>query len=381
MKEGKFFPLPEGPADLEHLWDQARLLDEASLPSWLTPECAAGYRQVCPAPWGNKVAEEEAALGEELEQLEAAGLIIDRHPAGHRAHQVYMAEPSKWDVWSIGLYTGESPFHLTPLPNGANPVLTRADVTDVPAVFVADPFMLRVGATWYMFFEVMNWRANKGEIGLAVSDNGADWSYQQIVLSEPFHLSYPHVFEWQGDYYMIPESYQAGSIRLYKAGKFPAQWTLVRTLLEGPFFVDASVFRHEGKWWLFTETNPEGKHDTLRLYHADDLYGLWQEHPRSPVVARNERLARPAGKVLVGNGKVIRFAQDCYPAYGTQVRALEITDLTTSSYQEREVDQSPILLPSGEGWNACGMHHIDGHPLSDGKWLACVDGWSSGGRT
>ena len=40
-----------------------------------------------------------------------------------------------------------------------------------------------------------------------------------IVLAEPFHLSYPYVFEWQGSHYMIPESGAAKSVRLYRASE------------------------------------------------------------------------------------------------------------------------------------------------------------------
>ena len=93
-------------------------------------------------------------------------------------------------------------------------MLTAADVTDAAASLVADPFMLRHGDTWYMFFEVLESRTNRGSIGLATSPDGFHWQYQQIVLREGFHLSYPCVFWWQGDYYMVPESAKAFSVRL-----------------------------------------------------------------------------------------------------------------------------------------------------------------------
>jgi hypothetical protein len=44
-------------------------------------------------------------------------------------------------VWSIGIYTGDS-LILTPPSQIKNPVLTAHDVTDVRALFVADPFMV-----------------------------------------------------------------------------------------------------------------------------------------------------------------------------------------------------------------------------------------------
>src|SRR5687767_8104954 len=96
-------------------------------------------------------------------------------------------------IWSIGIYSGESPFHLRPADGSHNPVLTRQNVSDVPACFVADPFMLQVRGTWHMFFEVMNSRSGRGEIGWATSEDALKWKYRQIVLREPFHLSYPYV--------------------------------------------------------------------------------------------------------------------------------------------------------------------------------------------
>lgn len=283
----------------------------------------------------------------------------------------------KRDAWSIGIFAGESLLHLAPARKAANPVLTFEHVTDIPARIVADPFMLKVDGDWHMFFEVMHRRTHRGQIGLATSRNGLKWKYRQIVLVEPFHLSYPYVFEWMGEFYMIPESHKAGSIRLYRAAEFPTQWSFVKTLLEGHGFADSSILRHAGKWWLFTETGPDYRFDTLRLYYADDLLGPWIEHPRSPIVDGNAHVARPGGRVLVADDRIIRYAQDCVPVYGTQVRAFEITELSTTGYREREVGESPILAASGKGWNHSGMHHVDPHRLDDGSWIACVDGWIS----
>lgn len=263
---------------------------------------------------------------------------------------------------------------LGEVPNVANPVLTRESVTDVPARFVADPFMIKVDETWHMFFEVMNQRSEKGEIGLATSTDGLTWNYKQIVLTEDFHLSYPSVFEWQTDFYMIPETVKPGMVGLYKAQTFPTRWSLVGSMLRVPG-ADPSVFRYADRWWMFTCSTPFA-HDALRLYFADDLIGPWTEHPASPIVESDKRIARPAGRVMVANGSVTRFAQDCLIRYGNSVRAFEIVELTTTNYVEREYSNSPILKASGRGWNALGMHHIDAHQLSNGEWMACVDGLS-----
>jgi len=222
----------------------------------------------------------------------------------------------------------------------------------------------------------LNWRTNKGEIGVATSADGLQWAYQRIVLAEPFHLSYPYVFEWEGGIYMVPESHQAGEVRLYRAERFPESWCCVATLLAAPYAVDASVCRHDDHWYLFVDTSPGANHDLLRLFVAPELRGPWSEHPMSPVVRGDRHSARPAGRIgPVGTG-LVRFAQDCSGSYGAAVRAFAIESLTASRYAEREIGPVPVLAPAGRGWNSDGMHHVDAHRQPDGTWISCVDGWT-----
>lgn len=281
-----------------------------------------------------------------------------------------MRDGRPYPAWSIGLAAGPSPLRLAPVPGIANPVLSREQVTDVRAGFVADPFLMRNDGGWSMFFEVLDSATELGAIGLAESRDGLVWEYRRIVLREPFHLSYPYVFSHAGACYLIPESLEAESIRLYRATSFPDGWTLERELVPGRF-VDPSLVWHEGSWWLFA-CDADGRHETLRLFLAGDLAGPWREHPRSPLL-RDAGRARPAGRPCRWQGRLVRFAQDCLPYYGRQVRAFEILELTPDRYSEREVPESPVLTP-GEGWNGAGMHHVDPHPDGQGGWIAAVDG-------
>ena len=59
---------------------------------------------------------------------------------------------------------------------------------------------------------------------------------------------------------------------------------------------------------------------------------------------------------------------------GSALRAFEITALSQTFYEEKEVEESPILTPHA-AWNQTGMHHADPHLLEDGTWIAAVDGY------
>ena len=262
------------------------------------------------------------------------------------------------------------------IPGAANPVLTAADVTDFTADYVADCFMFHEGNTWYMFFEAGHYSPEKTEIGLATSSDGFSWSYQRIVLSEPFDLAYPYVFKWEGTYYLIPETYSQNQVRLYKATNFPYSWTLVSILISGQNFipVDSSIFRYNNMWWMFT-----GDDSSLYLFYSDDLTNpaSWHKHPMSPIVANAPSKVRGGGRAVVfDSNRIIRLTQKGDVSYGEAVRAFEVDTLTTTSYAEHEVAGSPIVAASGSGWNSQAMHTLD--PWWTGnRWLAVVDGFGT----
>lgn len=285
------------------------------------------------------------------------------------------AKPQRIQEWSISLYSGDSPLSLSSAPSIRNPILRREDVTDVPARFVADPFMLREGDVWYLFFEVLNAANNRGEIGLATSRDGVNWTYDRIVLAEKYHLSYPFVFRADGVIYMMPEGWRGHGVTLYAAERFPYDWKPVKRILDGGRFADASLVHADGHWWMFVDDSPEIPMPRLSLYHATNILGEWTRHPMSPLVVGNPKTARPCGRPVFHNGRIIRFTQEVSPVYGRCVRAFEISHLTETEYEEQCCGTDP-LYPGGDAdWNRDGMHHVDAHEIAAGEWLACVDGF------
>ena len=270
--------------------------------------------------------------------------------------------------WSIGIYRGTTPFDLSPA--APNPILTAADLGSLDARFVADPFLLRRGGRLFLFFEVWRESSRQGDIAWAERTASGAWRVGGLALDEPFHLSYPFVFEHEGEIFMIPESRVRREVRLYVARPFPNRFELRSVLLSGKRYADSSLVRWGGRFYLFT--SPDNA--TLELFYADALEGPYRPHPMSPVVSGDACAARGAGRPFAWNGRIFRLAQCDRPVYGASVRAFEVTVLSPAGYAERPVGRDPLLAGSGAGWNAGGMHQLDVLPDAEGV-LAVVDGW------
>lgn len=280
---------------------------------------------------------------------------------------------SRREQWTIGIYRSDSPFHFNQLQGWLNPLFRAEDVTDVTAKFVADPFLIKDGSTWELFFEVYNNDTKQGDLAVATSKNTWVWHYEKVILDEPFHLSYPYVFKADDGYYLIPESFEANSIRLYKADDFPTKWSFVKTLIQGRDYVDNSIVYYNHKWWLFSSVT---SNDTLYLHYADSLTGPWKEHPQSPIVRQDAHKARPSGRLIIYENKLHRFTMDVNPPAGThQVMAYEVTEITSDSYSERLAQNVPVIMASGSGWNGQAMHQLDPVQVDADSWIASVDGF------
>lgn len=305
----------------------------------------------------------------------AYGLVILKYKVfPHRYlksifHRLDGSPENPYGHWSVGIYEGKDLFSLRPAQGVQNPVLSAKDVVDLDCAFVADPFLVQEQGKYYLFVEVLNRDDGGGNIAYAESDDGRKWTYRKVVVDEPFHLSYPYVFKFNGDYYMIPESVADVSVRLYKAERFPDRWKYQGNLISGLRFVDCSILRYRDKWWLFV-TNRDN--DLLNIYYCDSLLGKWQRHPENPIIKLDRRYARGAGRIIEDGGKLYRFAQDDEDIYGKQVFAFEILELSEKHYREKLV-RKPIVAATGEGWNAKGMHTV-GALRSGNGLMAVVDG-------
>jgi hypothetical protein len=232
--------------------------------------------------------------------------------------------------------------------------------------FYADPFVIQHKGVDHVFFEAWEYKTDKGVICWMQMGPDGRFSDPETVLAEAHHLSYPFVFEDDGHLYMIPESAAARSVNLYKAVEFPRRWEKVATLLDNVSAADATLIRHEGRWWMFATVGENGssKNDQLHLYFTDQLFGPWHAHQENPVKI-DVATARPAGRLYLRNGKLIRPSQDCSATYGGALTLSEVTHLSPERFVEVEVDKlSPDWLP----------FNVAFHTLSSSEALEVIDG-------
>ena len=291
-----------------------------------------------------------------------------------RSYQAVFSNRSSFPTYQ---YQPSPPNRIDQFTFEYGPVLTRHDIDDFGSVdFVADPFLWSDGQEkWHMFFEVYNEdRDPDAAIGHATSTDLLDWEYNQIVLEIDLHVSFPYVFKWNEEYYMLPERVDNKAV-LFKAKHFPNDWEQVSVPVDHHSVTnDAVIFRWGGKWWIAVNSTFEG--ENLYLYHSEELEASdWVPHQLNPVHSDRPAATRPAGRPIVLDDSILFFYQDCSTIYGKSVSQYHITELTESSFGDEEISNNPLLSPTGSkfGWASGRMHHIDPWWTGD-EWICAVDG-------
>ncbi len=208
--------------------------------------------------------------------------------------------------------------------------------------FWADPFAIKADDRYYVFLEELLYETGKGHISVIELDRKGVVKGPTKVLDRDYHLSYPFVFEWNGDYYMVPESAANKTVELYRAKSFPFVWQLEKVLLTDVRAKDATLAEIDGKWWMFVSLSEHSIPDELYLYSAETPLGPWTPHQRNPVKS-DVRGSRPAGALFEWNGEVYRPAQDSSGRYGYAISINRLKQLDDEQFSEEPVSS---ILPN-----------------------------------
>ena len=233
-------------------------------------------------------------------------------------------------------------------------------------LFWADPFVVERHGRYYVFLEEYVYATDRAHLAVMEIDAQGNWSEPRTIIKQPYHLSYPFVFEYEGELWMIPETSQNRTIEMYRCTEFPDKWEPVSTLMHDVSAVDTTLYEQDGQWWMFVCLAEKGlrNRDTLYLFHANSPHGPWTPHRENPV-KRDVRSARPAGHLFQRDGKLYRPAQDCAVRYGAATTINEVVELNERTYREREVAQ---ITPD---WDP---RVIGTHTINSAGDLTIIDG-------
>ena len=203
--------------------------------------------------------------------------------------------------------------------------------------FNADPFVIEKDNKNFCFVECFNYSEKKAKINVyELSEKG--YVFLGTALEESFHLSFPYIFEFNNEIYMVPESSKNRDIRLYKCQNFPLDWRLQEVLIDNIDAADSMIFQKDNKWWLMTNEDPlrlNNHNYQMNLYYSENLLnGEWISHKNNPIIMDSNK-ARNAGLVFDGSD-LFRVSQafGFYKKYGENFSLNKIEMLDTNNYLE-----------------------------------------------
>jgi hypothetical protein len=236
--------------------------------------------------------------------------------------------------------------------------------------FYADPFLAEHGGNTFVFFEDYSYAEGRGAIACAEL-RASGIGEPQTVIAGPDHLSYPSLFQWRGDWFMLPETGARRRLEMWRARRFPDDWTLETIVLDGVDACDATVWHHDGRWWMFVTLCVAGgpRADEVSLFYADTPAGPWRPHRCNPVVS-DAAHARSAGALHREGDALIRPSQDARGGYGHAITLSRVDRLTTREYRETPVDSiRPSWHPRVRGTHTIARSSL--FEVIDGRLLRC----------
>ena len=199
---------------------------------------------------------------------------------------------------------------------------------------------IEMEGNYYIFMEEFLYSAMKAHISVIEMDADGRWKAPMKVLERDYHLSYPFLFQWDGQLYMMPETKRNGTIELYRCTEFPLKWEFDRVIMDNVQAVDATLHEVEGTWWLFCNIGGRdfSSNDELPLFYANTPFGPWSPHKLNPVKS-DVRSARPAGRLFHKDGNLFRPSQDCSVRMGGAIVINRVTKLTPEHFREKSVSR------------------------------------------
>ncbi len=292
---------------------------------------------------------------QKLFELHSCGAVRSSEPPSRNAPAAHGRNPSNTEMiaWlapkiagkvARRLVTGARAEHWRMAIRVGEQRLLRSGVPDTsgfrwisspPGHLYADPFLIRREGQIWLFYEHYEYAARRAVIDCAAVLPDGALSEARVALRRNYHLSFPQVFEYGGEIFMVPETGGNRTVELYRAVHFPHEWKLEKVLASNLWAVDTAIW-HDGEFWWFFSTLKESRAEgtMLFLFFSRELTGEWKSHPANPICA-DVRTVRGAGPIFRQDGRLLRPSQDGSVRYGYRLNFQEITTLNPEEYCEQ----------------------------------------------
>lgn len=215
--------------------------------------------------------------------------------------------------------------------------------------WAADPFLFDYNNETYIFAELYDYKLCRGCIGYC-KWNGSSFGDWKKIITEEYHLSYPFIFEYNDNIFIMPESGADKSLYLYRAVDFPDIWEKYKVLRENVVYGDTTPFSYNNHHYALSYDVSTDNYK-LMLLDFDDM-----SNDRSLDDINSTELRRPAGSVFEKEGKIFRPAQNCTNDYGEGILFYQV-DFKSGNYNEIKIDDiCPSQLNFSKQIILDGMH-------------------------
>ena len=228
--------------------------------------------------------------------------------------------------------------------------------------YFADPFVFSHNNKKYIFVEDFFFKTKKGSISVIEIDDNDKQKIYEKVIDETFHMSFPFVFMYKHNLYMVPETAGANSIRLYKCIKFPNKWKYCYDLISNIRSVDNLIINNGNKYYLLTSTsNYDDFSSKLEIYISNNpISKTWTPHVNNPVYFDLKKGRN--GGIIFKNKEIFRACQTYGintlgdNQYGNKLSINRINSLNQKKFSEETI----LNIKPNFKKNLLGIHHLNG---------------------
>lgn len=207
----------------------------------------------------------------------------------------------------------------------------------------ADPIPFQWKGIQYVFVESYDKIKRQGYISVTWVDKNGKLVRPLKIISEEFHMSFPNVFEYKNEIYMIPECSESKQIRIYKMKEAITHWELYLAFNTENAVVDIGIYQTKDELLLvgsyvkhqYINQSAMICYELKQLENTDNVVfrKCWQEENFSYGV-------RNAGNFFTMDGKTYRVVQySTRTVYGKFVSVKEIIKLDKNGIDEIHIQK------------------------------------------